>query len=142
MSDIQHFPKFSIVASGVRVSVDLRRFEQQFTDAQEWLGNQVLNDCKPFMPHLTGSLQQRSHTDRNGQEVVFPGPYGRFQYGGLVMVDPVTGSPWARPGAKKVITNRPLTYSAPGVTAQWFDTAKERHGDTWIRETKRRAGGG
>lgn len=74
--------------------------------------------------------------------MVFPGPYGRFQYGGKVMVDAVTGSPWARPGAKKIVTDRPLKYSRPEATDHWFDAAKAQHGETWIAEVKRRAGGG
>lgn len=142
MSEIQHFPEFSIVASGIKVRISFARFREQYAKAQQWLAERVLMDCKPFMPHLTGSLQQRSHTAEEGKEVVFPGPYGRFQYGGLVMVDPVTGSPWARPGAKKVLTSRPLTYSASGATAQWYDAAKAQHGNTWITGAKQIAGGG
>jgi hypothetical protein len=64
------------------------------------------------------------------------------EYEGKVMVDPITGSPWARKGAKKVVTDRMLTYSNPQATPHWFDTAKERHGKQWVDETKRIAGGG
>ena len=142
MSDIFHFPGVSYVASGIRVDIQFDRFSRQFTDAQWWLGNQVLHDCKAFMPLRTGSLQQRSSVLREGREVEFPGPYGRFQYGGKVMVDPVTNSPWARKGAKKILTNRPLTYSQPTATSHWFDAAKAAHGETWITEVKRKAGGG
>ena len=58
------------------------------------------------------------------------------------MVDPETGSPWARPGAKKVVTDRDLKYSNPKATPHWFDTAKENHGDSWVRAVKKIAGGG
>lgn len=58
-------------------------------------------------------------------------PMGRFLYEGKVMVDPVTGSPWARPGAKKVVTDRPLTYANPKATPHWFDTAKDLHLKDW-----------
>lgn len=141
MAEMQHFPNISYVAANFRCEISLDRFSKQFAEAQQWLGDRVLEDCKPFMPLLTGGLQQRSHTESSGRQVIFPGPYGRFQYGGKVMVDPVTGSPWARKGAKKVLTDRPLQYSNPQATDHWFDAAKAQNGEYWIAGVKRRAGG-
>lgn len=137
-----HFDNITYVDGAMHVEIRLNRFSRQFQQAQYRLGEMVLQDCKLYMPIRTGSLQQRSHTEGGGVRVVFPGPYAAFQYGGLVMVDPVTGSPWARPGAKKVLTDRPLKYSSPTATAHWFDTAKARHGSFWVSETKRIGGGG
>jgi len=134
----QHFPGFSVVASSIRVDVNLDRFAESFEEAQAWLGERILQDCRPYMPHLTGSLQQRSHTEDGGRAVVFPGPYARFQYEGKVMVDPVTRSPWARPGAKKVVTDRPLKYSDPAARDHWFEAAKADYRQDWIDELKRR----
>ena len=142
MSDIQHFPDISIVDGNVRVFIHIDRFSDQFIRAQQWLGDRVLEGCKPLMPLRTGGLQQRSHTENNGRRVVFPGPSGRFLYMGKVMVDPDTGSPFARRGVKKVVTDRPLNYSNPGATSKWFDAAKARNGDYWIEGVKRIAGGG
>ena len=142
MSDIRHFPDISIVNGHVQVFIHIDRFSDQFIRAQQWLGARVLEDCKPLMPLVTGGQQQRSHTENNGRRVVFPGPSGRFLYMGKVMVDPDTGSPWARRGVKKVVTNRPLHYSRPGATSHWFDAAKARNGEYWIEGVKRIAGGG
>ena len=141
MSEMQHFPKFSYVNGNFRCELSLDRFSKQFADAQQWLGDRVLEDCKAYMPHLSGDLQQQSKTESGGRKVVFPGPYARFQYGGKVMVDPVTGSPWAR-NTPKVLTDRPLQYSNPQATDHWFDTAKARYGEYWISGVKKRAGGG
>ena len=141
MSEMIHFEAYSVVAGNVRADIRFDRFARQFTDAQQWLGDTVLQDCKPFMPILTGSLIQRSSVLNGGRRVDFPGPYARFQYGGVVMVDPETGSPWARPGARKVATDRRLKYSSPTATDHWFDAAKAAHGEYWIAEVKRRAGG-
>lgn len=143
MSEMIHFEAYSVVAGNVRVDIRFDRFARQFTDAQQWLGDTVLQDCKPFMPMgETGYLQQQSKVLSGGKNVVFPGPYARFQYGGLVMVDPETGSPWARPGVRnKVLTDRKLVYSSPTATDHWFDAAKAAHGEYWIAEVKRRAGG-
>ena len=142
MSQMFHFPFISYVDARLRVEIDLGRFSRQFEDAQIWLGETVLEDCKPYMPLRTGSMQQRSKVNYDGTQVEFPGPYARFQYGGKVMVDSVTNSPWARKGAKKVLTDRPLTYSQPTATSHWFDTAKAAHGEYWVSEVKRKAGGG
>lgn len=141
MSDTFHFPFISYVSGGLRVEIDLKPYEQRHIEAQQWLGDRVLEDCKPLMPILTGGLQQRSHVKYGGREVVFPGPYGRFQHEGKVMVDPVTGSPWARPGVKKVLTDRPLTYSSPGATSHWFDVAKARNEEYWVNGVRTKIGG-
>ena len=141
MSDTYHFPYISYVYGGLRVEIDLKPYEQKHIAAQQWLGDRVLEDCRAVMPLLTGGMQQRSYVRYGGREVVFPGPSARFQYGGKVMVDPDTGSPWARKGVKKVLTDRPLTYSNPEATDHWFDTAKARNGEYWINGVKERIGG-
>ncbi len=140
MANIQHFPKFSVVSSSVRIEIDLDSYVERFAEAQEWFGWRVLQDCQARMPIQTGSLRQRSHVEEGGRKVVFPGPYGRFQYGGKVMVDPDTGSPWARQGVKKVLTNRPLKYSDPAATDHWFEAAKAEYGTEWIDELRRMIG--
>lgn len=141
MSEMIHFENYSVVAGNIRVDIRFDRFARQFTEAQQWLGDTVLQDCKPYMPIRTGSLIQRSSVLEGGRHVEFPGPYARFQYGGVVMIDPETGSPWARPGARKVATDRKLNYSSPTATDHWFDAAKAANGEYWIAEVKRRAAG-
>lgn len=156
MSEMQHFPKISYVRANFRVEISLDRFSKQFSEAQQWLGDRVLEDCKAVMPHLTGSLQQRSHTEDGGRKVVFPGPYARYLYGGKVMVDRETGKgPSKIPtgpggayvlrfhtGAKLIPTDRPLRYSNPQATDHWFDAAKAQHGEYWMAGVKRIGGGG
>ena len=44
MSEIFHFEGFSYVAGGLTVEVKFDRFERQFEEAQEWLGNTLLED--------------------------------------------------------------------------------------------------
>lgn len=142
MSQTFHFKNFSYVAGNLRVEIKFDRFSRQFTEAQRWLGDQVLEDCKPYMPIRTGSMQQRSKVNNGGTEIEFPGPYARFQYEGIVMIGEKSGSPWARRGEHKVPTKRRLNYSSGTATSHWFDTAKAQHGAFWIEEVKRRAGGG
>lgn len=142
-----HFPGFSIVEGYITVDVSLNRFEKQFQDAQYYLDGEVMNDMVPYMQHRDGifvNLTRMRSAALQGTGKVIAGapPQGRFLYEGKVMVDPVTGSPWARKGAKKVVTERPLTYSNPKATPRWFDTAKEKHGKSWIKGVKKIAGGG
>ena len=142
-----HFPGFSIVSGDIKADVSLNRFEKQFQEAQFWLDGQVMNDMGPYMPHRDGifvnlTRMRSAALQGTGKVVAGAPPQGRFLYEGKVMVDPVTGSPWARKGAKKVVTERPLTYGNPKATPHWFDTAKEAHGKAWVRGVKRIAGGG
>lgn len=139
--------RVNIKLNSVDVSLNFGRFTQQFQTAQKWLDAQVFNDTQPYMPMQTGTLINNSRaksmeTLGKGEVCVGTPPYGRFLYEGKVMVDPETGSPFARPGVKKVLTNRNLTYSNPKATAKWFETAKKNHGKEWVQEVKKIAGGG
>ena len=140
----------------VEVNIDLSEFPPRFVRAQQQLGEMVLASSKVYMPLLTGSLQQRSYVDDGGRKVVFPGPYGRYQYGGRVMVDSVTGKGPAmihdrngveiglrfRKGATLVPTERRLTYSQPNAQAEWFEPAKAKDLPMWVAECDRIIKGG
>lgn len=147
MSNISHFKSFSIVKDGIDIKVDLNRFENQAKKAQFWLDNQIMTDMVPLMPHVTGAFvnitrAMSSSFAGTGIVVAAAPPMGRFLYEGKVMVDPVTNSPWARKGAKKVVTEKPLTYSNPRAVPHWFDKAKDAHYKEWEAGVKERAGGG
>lgn len=131
----------------LEMRINLSRFEKQYEDAQKKLDSMVMTDMKPYMPHQTGTFinitsAQSASLAGSGTVVAAAAPMGRFLYEGKVMVDPVTGSPWARPGAKKVVTDRELKYSNPKATPHWFDTAKKNQGKSWVKEVKKIAGGG
>ena len=140
----------------VDINIDLSEYSERHEKAQRRLGEMVLASSKVFMPLLTGSLQQRSYVDDGGRKVVFPGPYGRYQYGGRVMVDSVTGKgPMMihdrngvevglrfRKGATLVPTERRLTYSQPNAQAEWFQPAKDKDLNAWVAECGRIIGGG
>lgn len=131
----------------IKMRINLSRFEKQYEDAQYALDNMVMEDMVPYMPHQTGTFINVTRAMSqalagSGKVVAAAPPMGRFLYEGKVMVDPVTGSPWARAGAKKIVTDRDLKYGNPKATPHWFDTAKERHGKSWIREVRKIAGGG
>lgn len=104
------------------------------TKAEHIVAMQVASDTDPYTPALTGSLNQRTRVV--GNSVVYPGPYARYLYYGKVMVDPDTGSPWAQPGAVKVLTDRDLVFTQsvhPQAQAHWFEVSKAQNLDKWRR---------
>ena len=141
-----HFPGFSIVSGDIKADVKLDRFEKSFQDAEYWLDGEIMTDMVPFMPHRDGTFInltkiQSAAIQGSGKVIAAAPPTGRFLYEGKVMVDPQSGSPWARKGAKKVVTGKQLDYSNPRATPHWFDTAKEKYGKSWIKGVKEIAGG-
>ena len=131
----------------IELDVDLSRFENQYEDAQYALDSMIMTSMVPYMPHQTGTfinVTRAMSASIAGSGTVYAAapPFGRFLYEGKVMVDEQTGSTWARKGARKVVTDRDLTYSNPKATPHWFDTAKERHSKSWVKAVKKIAGGG
>lgn len=134
----------------IEVDIDLSRFENQFEEAQFALDSAVMTSMQKYMPHRTGTFinvtkAMSSAIAGSGSVVAGSPPFGRFLYEGKVMVDPDTNSPWARKGAKKVVTDKDLNYDKshnPNVTKHWFDTAKKNHLKEWVRLTKKVAGKG
>lgn len=132
-----------------KMTLDLSRFEKQFQKAQFELDSVVMTDMKPYMPMQTGTFinvtsAMSASLAGSGIVVAAAPPMGRFLYEGKVMVDEQTGSPWARKGAKKIVTNKNLQYNKnahPKATDYWFDAAKKEHGEGWIAKVKKIAGG-
>lgn len=136
-----------IKADGVQIHVNTSDLMERANDAQFWLDSQIMSDMVPLMPRQTGTFinvtrAQSAALAGTGKVVAAAPPMGRFLYEGKVMVDPETGSPWARPGAKKIVTDRPLKYSNPSAVPHWFDAAKETHLQEWIDGVKEKVGNG
>lgn len=134
----------------IELDVDLSRFEKQYGKAQYALDSMVMTSMQPYMPHQTGTFinvtkAMSESIAGSGVVVAAAPPMGRFLYEGKVMVEPETNSPWARPGAKKIVTDKDIKYDKshnPKVTDHWFDTAKKNHGKSWVKAVKKIAGGG
>ena len=132
------------------MEINLDRFEKQYSKAQFGLDSMVMTDMVPYMPMQTGTFinvtkAMSAALAGSGKVVAAAPPMGRFLYEGKVMVDPETNSPWARKGAKKIVTEKDLQYnknSHPKATDHWFDAAKKAHGEEWVNYVKKVAGGG
>lgn len=124
----------------VEINIDFDKTAKRVNRAQYLVDMQVMASMVPFMPKRDGLFIATTRLMSNaiagtGEVVAAAPPFGRFLYEGKVMVDPATGSPWARKGAKKVVTGRPLTYTkAHNRKAQdhWFDAAKKKDLRKWL----------
>ena len=158
-SKIKHFKGFSIVDGDVRAKLSMSRFEKQFQRAQYQLDGDVMDSMEPFMPKVKGTFINATRAasaavQGSGEVYAAYGPQGRFLYEGKTMVSPSTGSTWAKKGEKKVLvsqysgkTNAKENLAYPRQAhsqAQWhwFDAAKKKDGQTWIKNVKKTAGGG
>lgn len=102
--------------------------------AQTAVAIQAQKDTSPYVPALTGSLDQRTRVDEN--QIIYPGPQSRYLYYGKLMVDPTTGSSYAPKGATKVLTDKNLVFNkAMHSQAQdhWFEASKAENIDKWLR---------
>ena len=135
--------------------LDLTRFGSQISKAQYELDSMVMTSMVPFMPMQTGlfiDITRAMSASYAGTGKVIAGapPFGRFLYEGKTMVDEVTGSTWARKGARKVVVSqysgktnaKPYLTYARGRSSHWFDEAKEKDAAKWIAKVKKTGGGG
>ena len=155
MAKIHHFENFSIVRGDVTIRLNLDRFSDQYNRAQFELDSMVMTSMIPYMPFNSGMFIDQTRAKSaamagSGKVCGGISPYGRFLYEGKTMVDEVTGSPWARAGAKKVLVSQysgktnareNLTYSN-GRQSHWFEAAEKADKQNWIKTTKEIAGGG
>lgn len=91
-------------------------------------------DTRPFVPALT--LQFANDTKVEGAYIIYPGPRARMLYNGKLMIDPATGSAWARKGATKAVTGTDLKFNHAvhsRAQAYWFEASKAQNLDKWLR---------
>lgn len=109
------------------------------------VANEIMKDTSPYVPFLTGALDRSAHVQQrgNGAVIIYGGGgirYARYLYHGMLMVDPVTGSPWARRGVKKVLTAKPLKFNKSGhpkATSKWFEASKLQNMDKWTEYARK-----
>lgn len=104
------------------------------TKAEHAVAVQAQKDTSPYVPALTGSLDRTTRVVEN--TIIYPGPYARYLYYGKLMVDPETGSSYAKKGSTKVLTDKNLVYNkAMHAQAQshWFEASKAENLKKWIR---------
>lgn len=151
--------KLRVKSGDMTATLDLERLEKQFQRAQYDLDSTIMTDMEAFMPKQDGTFINTTKAMSqaiagSGRVVAAAPPFGRFLYYGKTMVDIETGSPFARPAAKKVLVsqfggktnakeNLDLSRGInPRAQAEWFEVAKKYYGKVWVRKAKKTAGGG
>lgn len=102
--------------------------------AEHALAVQAMKDTNPYTPFLTGQMSQRTRVD--GGTIIYPGPQSRYLYYGKLMVDPETGSSWAKKGARKTLTDKNLVFTKdfhPMAQSHWFEVSKAANMEKWDR---------
>ena len=99
---------------------------------------QVLADCNEYCPQDQEGLidSANTHSDVENGNLVWSTPYARYLYHGLLMVDPATGSAYAREGQTKVLASPEvqLDFSKQPNTkagSHWCERAAADHREEW-----------
>lgn len=134
--------KFSTVHGHLNITLDTRRMEGNFADAQRYLDLRVIRDTEPFVPFDRGVLRNSAkYATRVGSgQVVYKTPYAHYLYNGELMVGVTSRSSYAKAGEPKEYTGRPLTYHTPGTGAMWFEESKRKNLKSWVKGVKERVG--
>jgi len=122
------------------------RFGEGSAAQYEW-SRIVFNGSREYMPHLTGMLEDLSYMhseplfdkgELKYSAVAEGTDYAHYLWQGILYVDPVTGSAWARAGVTKVPTGKELNYSQmdghPNAGARWVERAAADLYSTWVQD--------
>lgn len=127
-------------------------------EVQKFIDNEVMRQSLPYMPNLNGVLQNAmmSQTVIGSGEIRQNTPYARYQYYGVLFVDPITlkgsfydartGRHWSRKGVAKIPdpNGRLLNYNTSKnalAGSHWFDRAMKDHGESIGRAAAKLAKG-
>ena len=117
----------------VKVEINDAKLKARLDRANEILANEAMKDTDKFVPKLSGTLSGGTRVS-DGQ-IVYPGPYARYLYHGKLMVDPKTGSSYARKGSTKTLTGKSINVakSNPMAQPEWFEVSKGLNLEKWKR---------
>lgn len=103
---------------------------------QQFLGKTVADNLKKYVSFRSGTQEASIHTLNGGKQVIINVPYARFQAEGKVMVGVRSRSPWAKPGERKIVISRNLTYHSGGLRGSHpFERMKADKKDSILNQT-------
>lgn len=130
----------------VHIKFDTKRIDGNLKEAQAKLNMQIVADCEPYVPFQQGALRSsvRYPQGIDGGEIEYNTPYAHYQYESEVYspnipIKDAHGNitDWfSPPSVKKQPTGRKLQYHHPGTTGRWFEVAKEKKLDSWVKLVK------
>ena len=122
-------------------NIDPSILDGRATKLEQKMAKQVMEDTREFVPADTLSLDSRTYVI--GNKIVYPGPYARFLWYGMRMVNALTGKGpmyipnvgWRWPkGATLRATDTPLHISTAvhkHATSHWMDASISRNMKKW-----------
>ena len=121
--------------NSAQIAVDIRAASEK---ARGITSQQALADCNEYVPDDQDALVNSSniHSDILHGKLVWSTPYARYLYHGVLMVDPKTGSAWAREGQTKVKVSPEVRLKFdkrknPTAGSHWCERAQADHGEEW-----------
>ena len=121
--------------NSAQIAVDIRAASEK---ARGITSQQALADCNEYVPDDQDALVNSSniHSDILHGKLVWSTPYARYLYHGVLMVDPKTGSAWAREGQTKVKVSPEVRLKFdkrknPKAGSHWCERAHADHGEEW-----------
>ena len=124
----------------LHISIDTKRIDGNFNDAQKYLDNQIIRDTEPYVPFESGDLRTsaRNGTKLGSGRIVYRRPYAHYLYRGLAMVGKESRSAWAKKDEPKVYSGKILNYRTEGTGNEWFEKSKKDNLQSWIKGVKER----
>lgn len=118
---------------------------QPYGRTQKFIDQEVIRLMAPYTPYRAGILEKSATlgTKIGSGEINQVSPYARFQYYGKVMVSAITGSPWAKHGEKKILTDRDLVHDKskhPMAGPFWFERMKADRKEQILEGARKVAG--
>jgi hypothetical protein len=116
---------------------------QDMGPVQKFIDSEVIRFMAPYTPRLNDILIDSAtlSTVIGSGDVKQHTPYARYHFYGKLMVSSVTGSPWARKGEKKVLTDIDMKYNgAPLRGPFWFPRMKADKKDQILNGARKTAG--
>lgn len=106
--------------------------------AVEYIADKIKGDCNEYVPDDQEGLidSSNNHSDLKNGVIRWATPYARYLYHGALMVDPKTGSAWAREGQTKIKTSPEVQLKFdkrknPKAGSHWCERAQADHGEEW-----------
>lgn len=114
-----------------------KQLENKSRKAIVGLKGEIVRTTDPYVPFDKGRLKTSATASiyRSDNLIVWNTPYARFIYHGLLMVDSITGSAWARKWRKKKLTDTKLNYQSGDSKRKekWFERSKVANQSKWTK---------
>lgn len=144
--------RLNTTIGNVSIKLNTKRIDRNVMEAQKLLNLAVRTDCEPLVPLMNGQLRRSATFPEGvyGGVLEYNTPYAHYLYEGRVYGPniPIKDSEgnitgwFSPPGQAKHPTGKKIQYHEPGTADHWFEKAKERHGDKWLRLVREEAGKG